>query len=338
MCLYFYNLPVEIFTRDDSRHSPPADHQQAIVVTEKQRVFRLNETAAELGIQQGNSMDTAYTLSDKVVSFERDEDKETSSLSHLAQWAYQFTPNIVMNTPDCLLLDITGCLKLFKGLPALTTQIKNGLWQLGYQPVITINPTPLAARLLACALAKTEVDDKRYDGMGLSRAVANAADYKHTDNRSAEVARSIHAIPVEFLQVDKKIIISLQQMGIYCVKQLLDLPNSGIIRRFGVSFVDYLQRLIGARADPQKFVSPTPEFSHGITFLSDVTNLNSLAFPINRLLGELAEFLAARQLYVDHFTWHLSHRNHGENSFGIYLANPENNPKIFLTLTQLKLD
>jgi protein ImuB len=149
---------------------------------------------------------------------------------------------------------------------------------------------------------------------------------------------SISHIPVHFLETDKKIITSLHQMGIHNVKDLLCLPEGGLIRRFGASFTDYLQRLTGSKPDPQEFVTPEPNFYHDITFLSDVSNLDSLAFPIKRLLGELSEFLTSRQLHVDHFTWHMSHRNHEDKSFSILLASPENNPEVFLTLTQLKLD
>ncbi|HIG43599.1 MAG TPA: DNA polymerase Y family protein [Gammaproteobacteria bacterium] len=323
MCLYFDKLPLEIFTRGEtlSNHDPlkkslpnkiksrenrgPEHTGKPIVVLQKQRVFRLNQAALDIGIKPGNSMDTAYTLSDRVISFERNEDKEISTLAHLAQWAYQFTPNVSIKAPDSLLLDITGCLNLFKGLQPLILRVEQGLRQLGYQAVISTNRTPLAALLVARAHAP--------DG-------------------------SINQIPVRYLQTDEKIITSLHQMGIHNVEDLLRLPESGLTRRFGVYFADYLQRLVGSKPDPQKLINPSVNFFHDITFLSDVSNLDSLTFPINRLLGELAEFLTSRQLQVNHFTWHLSHRNHNNKSFSIHLANPENNPRVFRTLTQLRLD
>ncbi len=309
LCLHFENLPLEIFMRDKLDHSEP------IVVTEKQRVFALNKAATELGIKVGHSMDTAYTLSDKVTSFERNEDKEVSNLNHLAQWAYQFTPNVAIKPPHCLLLDITGCLNLFKGLENLTNKMTSGLKKQGYTATIAANFSPQAAMLMA---------------IGKSVNLLNRH-YK-------EIESSISHLPVTCLQTDKKIIESLQQMGITHLAQLFALPDSGLSRRFGVYFTDYLQRLRGKKADPQKFVSPAANFYHDITFLSDVTNLQALTFPINRLLSELTEFLTARQLWVNHFTWHLSHRSHPKQSFSIYLANPANEPKMFLTLTQLKLE
>ncbi len=73
--------------------------------------------------------------------------------------------------------------------------------------------------------------------------------------------------------------------------------------------------------------------------MQDVNNLASLTFPINRLLGELAEFLTQRQFWANHLTWHLCHRAHPQRqSFSVHLAAPVNNLKMFLALTQLKLD
>jgi len=322
MCLYFNKLPLEVFIRKWNQETTPDD--QAVVITEKQRVFRLNQAAQDLGIKPGNSMDTAYTLSDKVVGIERNEDKEISTLSHLAQWAYQFTPNVSIRAPDCLLLDITGCTNLFKGLDALVDKVNQSIQQLGYQPIIATNVTPLSAMLTAQALRK-----------GRTIHEMNSNDVMITE---AFVRKTISHIPVRYLHTDEKIINSLHQMGVHSVNYLLTLPTSGLLRRFGIYFVDYLERLLGVKSDPQKLISPTAKFHHDITFLSDVSNLESLTFPINRLLGELSNFLFARQLHINHFTWHLSHRNHGKKSFSIYLANLENNVRIFLTLTRLKLD
>ena len=51
MCLCFHELPLEIFTRGEHEHEH--EHEvaasPAVVIVEKNRVFRLNETASNLG-------------------------------------------------------------------------------------------------------------------------------------------------------------------------------------------------------------------------------------------------------------------------------------------------
>ncbi|MFT7687455.1 MAG: protein ImuB [Candidatus Azotimanducaceae bacterium] len=318
MCLYFKNLPLEVFSRIDAEKN-----QHAIVILQKQRIFHMNELAQATGIQLGNNMDTAYSLSDQLLSFERNEDKEKSTLAYLAQWAYQFTPTVSIKLPNCLLLDISGCLKLFKGLDNLIGKVTTSLNHLGFQALLSINISPLSALLMAKAQSTVLINKDKQ-----------------------KLEQSIGTIPIQYLQADQKIITALKQMGIANLQDLIRLPPSGLIRRFGTDFSDYLQRLIGTKADPQKTINPSTKFSSTINFLFDVKNLNSLVFPIKRLLKELGDFLSARQLCINHFTWHLSHRNVSKNAnastdsrkMSISLASPINEYKAFYALTQLKLD
>jgi len=300
--------------RDEQSETEP------LVITEKQRVYQCNHMAMALGIKPGHSMDTAFSLSEQVSSSERNLDRETTALQHLAQWAYQFTPNVAIKVPNCLILDVTSSLALFAGLTNLKNGIRSGLQELGYCITMTVSSTPQAAMLLAIAGLP---DDAASPKEGAARA---------------DIGTDIGNVPVHHLQTTDKIVAGLQQMGIHHLSQLLQLPASGLTRRFGTYFIDYLQRLTGDKPDPQTFISPAANFYHDVTFLHDVTNLESLTFPINRLLRELEDFLSGRQFWISHMTWHLSHRNHARQSFSVYLAAPANDSKMFLTLTQLKLD
>lgn len=317
LCLHFSQLALDIACRDEQNLDQP------LVVTEKQRVYQCNTTAARLGIKPGHNMDTAFTLSERVTTTERNLDRETIALKHLAQWAYQFTPNVTTKGPQCLIMEVAGSLSLFGGLDVICGSIQSGLEEQGYSANMAYSSTPQAAILLAIAnLSNTSLDATPYA----------------TPYATIDATLDIGPAPVHHLQVPNKVVTGLQQMGIHNLKQLLALPINGLARRFDTYFIDYLQRLIGDKPDPQSFISPAANFYHDVTFLHDVTNMESLTFPINRLLGELSDFLSGRQLWISHMTWHLSHRSHGRQSFSVYLAAPANDSKMFLTLTQLKLD
>ena len=305
LALYFPALPLEVFARGFDDDTKP------VIIVEAHRVCRLNAAAAALGIARGNSTGTAYSLADHLASFERDSNKEYRHLEQLAGWAYRFTPNVAIKAPDTLLLDIAGCLKLFGGLAALKQQVIEGLAGLGYEPAVGVNTTPLAAMVSA----RSRLPDN-----------------------TGSAAGALQHVPVSALTVDEKTIGLLQQMGIGQVGELLALPKSGLNRRFGVYFTDYLERLLGNKPDPQTFIDPAPRFFNEITFLADVTDTQALLFPIKRLLGELCDFLVARQLDTRQLNWTLSHRAHPPCPFTVHLANPENDRHVFLALTQLKLD
>ena len=60
---------------------------------------------------------------------------------------------------------------------------------------------------------------------------------------------------------------------------------------------------------------------------------------VNELIKEAEDdFLIARQIKVNHFTFKLSHREHSPKAFSIYLAEPESDAAMFLLLSQLHLD
>jgi hypothetical protein len=71
LCLHFSALALDMVMRDEQNPDLP------LVVTEKQRVYLANKVASELGIKPGQSMDTAFTLSDRVTSIERHPDRES---------------------------------------------------------------------------------------------------------------------------------------------------------------------------------------------------------------------------------------------------------------------
>ena len=145
LCLYFPHLPLQVFTRGLN----PTDSHKPVVILERRRVIALNQAAFETGIRHNNNMDTAYSISHEVISFDKDSDKELTTLTNLAQWTYQFSPAVTIRTPDVLLIDIGGSLKLFNGLKALMASVERGLKELGYTAILAINTTPMAALLSA---------------------------------------------------------------------------------------------------------------------------------------------------------------------------------------------
>jgi protein ImuB len=289
----------------------PGETETPVIIHVRQRVAFLNQAAINTGIRVGSTIDTAYTLSARAMSVARDENKEARALKQLADWSYQFSPVISIKTENSLLLEIGGCLKLFRGLGNLKRCVQQGLDQLGYQCQLADSPTPLGALLLA-------------------KAAAKGASLKGTD--------TLGKAPVSCMEVHEKIIQSLHSMGIRNMGQLLALPMSGLGKRFGKEFMDYLYRLTGTREDPQINIKPAPTFFSELHFLTDVTNMQSLLFPMKRLLSEFSSFLTSRQLATDKFTWQFNHKNHDPAKMMLYMASPENNQQMFLALTQLQLE
>ncbi|MCB1646409.1 MAG: DNA polymerase Y family protein [Pseudomonadales bacterium] len=307
LCVCLPALALEIYTRGLSAE----EKAKPVVVLSKRRVQSLNQAALAAGIRPGNNLDTAYSLVQDILCFDRDEAREFAALENLAQWAYQFSPATAIRAPDCLIIEIGASLSLFGGRDTICQLIQTGLETRGFSARLATSKTPLAAMCLAQS--------------GL-------------EGHHASVAGALAPVAVTHLRIDTHITESLQQMGIETIGKLLELPLDGLTRRFGIYFSDYLQRLLGAKPDPQKYISPEPHFHTSMSFMSDISNVRGLIFPINRLLDELTEFLTARQLSTNQLCWKLLHRNQAPVSFSLYLARADNDRKAFLQLTQLKLE
>ncbi len=350
LCLYFSKLPLEVFSRSMAEPStnqqlptdkpfsknknrpPPENTEQPeantkqetpwvdgltalttpVAITSAGRIYMSNAAADAAGIKAGSIASSAYAISNNLKCIDRNEEKETRALQQLAHWAYQFTPNVSVREPHCLLLDITGCLTLFTGLANLKKQIIERLTPLGYSAVIGINLTPLAALMSAEAGIK--------------------------DNIETNPAEVLGQVSINYLRIAPGMISQLQKMGIQTLEALFKLPSAGLNRRFDSDLDCYLSKLKGLIPDPQKFIPQKDSFHSELNFMADIRNLQSLVFPMKRLIGEFCEFMRNRQLYTHNFTIELTHRSHSTRAIRIELAKPDNDQTMFLALAQLQLD
>ena len=142
LCLRFDQLPLECLNR--SEHHP-------VVVLEKQRVLRVNDCAAALGVRPGMGTATVRTLAadEPVQLLPRDTRAEQRSLEQLCCWAYSITPSLHTWREDCLQLEIGGCLNLFRGLEPLLAEVYSGIGSRGFRVRHALAPTPTAAWLLS---------------------------------------------------------------------------------------------------------------------------------------------------------------------------------------------
>src|SRR5258705_10454783 len=124
------------------------------------RVLSCNEAAAKAGIEPGTLVSAAYALTPRLNLCTIDPAKEAKALAGIAAWATQFTPTVSLACANEVLIEISGCLRLFGGLRPLSGRIRAGLAELGYRAVVVVAPTPTAALLLARDGVDTSVGDR----------------------------------------------------------------------------------------------------------------------------------------------------------------------------------
>jgi len=332
-CLYLPRLGLELFTRslDDGAAAKPA----ALVA--QHRLCQLNGAAQAQGLHPGQSLATARSICPRLAVAWREADREALALAHLADWAWRFTPRVSLAPPDALLLELSGSLRLFRGLDRLQQQILAGIRELGYSGLPGMAPTPLAAVALAkaglCPDPEILADDLDFE-QGIDGSLRRA----WTRTVAKAVRPLLAHLPLDHLDLPAADQQRLAAMGLRTVADLLRLPRTALGRRFGRSFLSYLDRLTGRQPDPREAVLPAPLFRGELHFLEDVSHKNALVFPMRRLITELTDWLRVRQLASSHLCWTSSHPRHGDAHMEVRCAQPHRDPVRFLELSRLHLE
>ncbi|MEE9253424.1 MAG: DNA polymerase Y family protein, partial [Pseudomonadales bacterium] len=320
LSVQFPALGLEIFADEGDE----GDKERPRVLTENRRVVLCNRRARQGGIRTGSSNTTAQSICANLQIIERNSEQEQKRLEALAEHAYGYSSRVSIAQPSSLLLEVGGSLQLF-GTPAvLETLIQDRFEHLGHRCRTAFAHTPLAATTLAHANAgflpeegADEMDEERFE---------------------IQAREHLESVPLALCGWEGDLVQRFANMGITQLGEVLALPRTPLGKRFGKSLLLHLERLTGEIADPRVYIKPSSTFKTELHFLEDVTEINALLFPMQRLLKELSTWLTSRQLITDRIVWHLSHPSHEPAEIVVKLARPRLDCKSFLTLTRLHLE
>jgi protein ImuB len=279
--LYLPRLPLESFLRASSTADPWA-------MAENRHVLDCNAAAFALGVRPRMARAAAAALVHGLRFCERDTQAERAALEGVAGWAGRYTPNVALAArtagPAGLLLELSGSLKLFGGLPAITSGLVQGATEMGFTAGIASAPTAQGAWLLARG--------------GASSPCLSPAD----------LPRRLQPLPVEVLDCDARTLATLESVGVRTLGEVLALPRAGLAQRFGAALTGELDRALGTRPDPRAFFSPPESFYAGLELPAEVREAGALVFAVRRLIAQLGGFLAARDGGLQKFRIELFHK------------------------------
>ena len=268
LALQFPHLPLDLVTRG---HEQCCDLPVAISDNDKrkQRVLDCNRAAADAGIRPGLPINAALGLLSSLQIVPRDTQAEHAALQRLAGWCYQYSSRVTI-VPEraSLLLEVGASQRLFGSAEELAKRLNGELLQLGYHLRTGTAPTPEAAHLAA------------RHGLHITC--------------SSDIQSQLQKLPLDSLAAGQGKMPELEKMGFRSLGEILRLPRKAMARRMGPATVDYLDRLTGARPDPQLPWQPPEHFSSGMDLAAEISNNQALLFPLKRLVSELCGVLRAR--------------------------------------------
>lgn len=196
-----------------------------------------------------------------------DEALAQASPQALAWWALRLTPHVLW-LDEALLLEVSSCLQLWGGLQGILARLQAS------------NPAPLAF-----ALAQ---GDNSLLALARLRLLQSGRPLPATPA----------AMPMWTLSAARPHLPVLQRLGCHAWGQLDALPRAGLAQRFGPQLLRALDQALGRGPDTHAWLQAPERFCQQVELPQRVLRAPALLWAARRLLGQLQQWLLARQLGV----------------------------------------
>ena len=245
---------------------------------------------------------------------------DLAGLRELARTCNEFSPLFGIEeakSPECLLLDVTGCEHLFGSEQNLVDALAEDLRQRGFQVRVALAPTIGAAWAAAHGLATPHQQPTLCD-IGLDEALA--------------------PLPITLLRLPLKTIEMLHELGLRRIGQVRALPRETLPSRFGPELLRRLDQAFGDA--PELLVPERPLEPIAVVWVTDepLTDRESLKFVSSQLLEELLSRLKPQREGVRQLLCQIKGAAARPVELVVNLVSPTDVAKHLLELLSLQVD
>ena len=197
--------------------------------------------------------------------------------------------------PAVLFLDVTGCERLFGGMPRLVAHVRASVRRLNIIASIAVAPTIGAAWAIA-AFGPTEdaIVDASWHGLPArdfkDEAESRAGSPCHKNGSN----RLLKSLPAAALRLPEEIILGLHHLGLVTVGQLLAMPREALPSRFGSALSMRLDQLLGTLHEPLVPLNYDVPVVARIELDGPIDALESIWLIFETLLRQIVDNLARR--------------------------------------------
>ncbi|HPF41720.1 MAG TPA: DNA polymerase Y family protein [Phycisphaerae bacterium] len=327
LSIYLARWPVRLAQRKQRRQNrstgdcgaSPSDEATLIIAAQrgKQVIAACCEQASRAGVRPGITLAHARAILNerRILEAAYDPQEDERALRRLARWALHFAPTIAPDPPDGLLLDITGCERLFGGTISQIRAIDAALQRVGLPSRIAAAPTFGAAWAMA-----------RYGARRVSFVEAD------------RLNDALAPLPVGALRIDESARIALHEIEVRTIAELLAIPRRELAARYSPSLLTRIDQAYGEIEERIEPIRTPPVFVVGHTFDGPVRRSDFVFAAIERLLDDLLAMLAAHDHGLCELTIRFDRVDAGEWTESFCFSRPTRERKHLWTLIDLRLD
>lgn len=264
LCIRLLNWPIDRLCR---RRRELRDHPLALVSTVGNRrlISAACSQARKFSVRPGIDQAEAKAICPSLVCLAHDADADARGLRSLGRWMMRFTPIVCVASgpddpigmPDALLLDLTGCERVFRGMDKLLGKTKAAVERFQLDARIALGPNPGAAWAMTFTPTEKLID-----------------------------------APCESLRLDNDSVAKLYHLGIQTIGQLQRFPRKQLPSRFGPLLTLRLDQLFGQAFEPLVPLDPPTVISAKMDFDGVVTSLEAIWVVYRDLLGRVISQLS----------------------------------------------
>ncbi|MGQ7868465.1 Y-family DNA polymerase [Sunxiuqinia sp. sy24] len=214
------------------------------------------------GIASGMVVADVRAIIPEVDVFLDEPELDKKVLNRLGEWCFRYSPVVALDSPDGLLLDISGCPHLWGGessyIEAITARLRNG----GY--------------LVSTAIADT---------IGAAWAVAHNRDRFIVEPEKQEEA--LAPLSPAALRLNEAALQLMGKLGFRQIGQLLKIPRTNLRRRFGDEVLLRLGQALGTEQEALSPIRPAPVYLERLPCLEPIRTAKGIGIALNRLLDLL---------------------------------------------------
>lgn len=270
---------------------------------------------ARAGVRRGMTIAHARALTPADAHIEpHDPRRDERALSKLAVWATRLAPRVAPDPPDGLLMDMSGCERLYGGVERLLDAVHHAFETLRLPHRVALAPTFAAAWGAA-----------RYSESSVVMIEENAP-------------QALMALPIEALRLDEPVVAALRDVGVETIEQMAALPRASLPARFGESAVLRLDQMFGRAMETITPVRPAPPVRAQRVFDGPTDRLEAVMFVAKELLGALCDDLWRRQCGARRVTVTLFRSDLSPLALSVRLSRPSRDLKHIWSLLEPKIE
>ncbi len=232
-------------------------------------IVAVDDAAERHGLHTGLALAQARAMHPALEATPEDADADVQLLESIADWCLRYTPLVACDTPDGLLLDVTGCTHLYHGEHELVADLSQRLTRAGF------------AYALAIA-----------DTIGAAWAASHAG--KPAGYACGEERSILSSLPLSALRLAPATVASLARVGLKRIGDIIDLPRSPLTARFGGDLLRQLDRAQGREHEPLNPRLPVAPYVAEQRFFEPIAREEDVLGTVERLAIRLKFALERR--------------------------------------------